>query len=99
MKASLKQANAICPLCWGLTDLPENTEEMCAFCNSELCASSFYQSLDSFLKEHSMKQLEDMRENQKKKIKATHWWRDRRHRFYLKDALKSIKQVIKLKKS
>lgn len=98
MKASLKEANAICPLCWGLSYLPENTEEMCSFCNSELCASSFYQALEPSLKEHSMKQLEDMRENQKKQIKATHWWRDRRHRFYLKDFLSSIEAVIQLKR-
>ncbi len=89
--------NAICPLCWGLT-YTEEKEDLCGFCNSELCAHSFYEPLDSFLEDHTLEVLEAQRQQQKDKIKATHWWKDRRHRFYLKDFLRSIEKVINLKK-
>lgn len=90
--------NVICPLCWGLTWLLEDQEATCQFCDSELCAMSFYEPLNLFLEKHTVEILEEKYQNQKKKIKATHWWRDRRHRFYLQDFLKNIKVLIKLKK-
>lgn len=92
-----KKPNAICPLCWGLTTSYDR-EETCPFCNSELCATSYYEPLKAFLEKRSFEELDKQLMHQKAKIKATHWWRDRRHRFYLKDFLKSIEKVIKLKR-
>jgi len=89
----------ICPLCWGLASLPREEENACPFCNSELCSLSVYEPLDLFLEKWSVEQLQELEKKKKMEIKATHWWRDRRHRFYLKDALQGIKTVLKLKKN
>lgn len=95
-KQNTPEPNSICDLCFSLTYLNEGQEEICAFCNSELCAHSFYSPLSEFFEKHSVADLENMRDAQKAKLAAE---KNPRRRFYVKDHLKQIERLIKMRKT
>ncbi len=88
-----RQYNAICPYCLQLANLEVNEQRVCGFCESELMRGmNFFIPLDDFFRDHPLSVLEE----RLAKLKLEMSTASRQQRFYYRDAITGLKQVIRL---